>query len=370
MITKLSISNFKCFDHLILENLKRVTVITGASGSGKTALLEALLLAAKGNPDAIMRINKSRAVPELTALQPGVGMLPFLLQGTPNVMSPQAFNRNWSGIFYDSAKPISVINIDDTGCERSVAISMGSASAEPQLALLPALSSQPKLVTFDRRIGVNQQPPIIVSLNQSSQMTYSRSAEDLGPVAFYFPSTAQFSETDNVIWFSELKFTGKAQHVIKTIVSDFPFIENLEVLSPDGTGAVYAILNGGAVRGLSEVSSGIHKTFSLYCGLSSLTDGVLMLDEIENGIYYEKFTSLWQNLYQMAVQTKNQIFITSHSQECLMALLPLLENNADDFTLLRTERHDKGCVVKQISASAMKAALRGNIDLRGSNNAE
>ena len=42
MITKLQISNFRCFKSLDLEGLRRLNMIIGLNASGKTALLEAL----------------------------------------------------------------------------------------------------------------------------------------------------------------------------------------------------------------------------------------------------------------------------------------------------------------------------------------
>ena len=46
MITKLRISNFRCFKSLRLEGLRRLNLIIGLNASGKTALLEALAYAA------------------------------------------------------------------------------------------------------------------------------------------------------------------------------------------------------------------------------------------------------------------------------------------------------------------------------------
>ncbi len=46
MITKLQISNFRCFKSLRLEGLRRLNLIIGLNASGKTALLEALAYAA------------------------------------------------------------------------------------------------------------------------------------------------------------------------------------------------------------------------------------------------------------------------------------------------------------------------------------
>jgi hypothetical protein len=39
--------------------------------------------------------------------------------------------------------------------------------------------------------------------------------------------------------------------------------------------------------------------------------------------------------------------------------------HADDFSLLRTEREGDKCIVRHITGKAMRAALSGEIDLRG-----
>src|ERR1700689_4716553 len=42
-ITRFEVSNFKKFDHLVVENIGQVNLITGDNNVGKTTLLEALL---------------------------------------------------------------------------------------------------------------------------------------------------------------------------------------------------------------------------------------------------------------------------------------------------------------------------------------
>jgi len=360
MITDLTVSNFRCFDQLELTDLKRVTVITGASGSGKTALLEALLIAAKGNPEAAMRANKGRALPENF-----MNVIPNLFQGLA-VTSAQGFQSSWSGLFNNPAKPFFMSYRDTEKGLYSLAVTFSNDGSSLNVPLLSVENAQVKSVVFERIKNTVAEPSITISLNQNGQMQASRNSEDFGPSLFYFTSTAQFAEIDNVSWFSNLRMSGKAEKVIKIISADFPFIKDLQVLSPANATGIYAIMADNTVRPLSLVSSGIHKIFSLYCGVSDLNDGVILLDEIENGVYYERYTSLWRHLYEMAVETRNQLFVTSHSSECLHALLPVLAEKVEDFTLLRTERQNGQCVVQQISGQAMRAALRGEIDLRGS----
>ncbi len=366
MITNLSVDNFRCFDHLSLGALKPITIITGASGSGKTALLEALLIAAKGHPDAVVRANRVRAVPESMAIpQPLMAALPMILQGSFPIL-PQAFQSSWASLFGDISKPVGMTFSDSSGVERSLTIAFENSTSPASPSSMPSDGGQSKRIVFNRMIADKQEQPLYVFLNQNNQMEFSGTVSQFGPTLFYFQSTAQFSETDNVSWFSDLRVSGKADGVVDMVRSDFPFIRDLQVLSPAGATGVYAIMQDGSVRSLSLVSSGIHKMFSLYCGISDLSSGVMLLDEIENGVYYERYISLWRHLYKMTTEKQNQIFVTTHSEECLKALEPVLEEDASNVTLLRTERHENRCSVRQISGKAVRAALRGDIDLRGS----
>ncbi len=44
MIEKISIQNFRCFGNTTIEGFKRINLIGGLNNSGKTALLEAIIL--------------------------------------------------------------------------------------------------------------------------------------------------------------------------------------------------------------------------------------------------------------------------------------------------------------------------------------
>jgi len=55
ILDSLEISNFRAFEHLTIERLGRVNLITGKNGVGKSALLEAIwLFAQRGNPDIML----------------------------------------------------------------------------------------------------------------------------------------------------------------------------------------------------------------------------------------------------------------------------------------------------------------------------
>jgi AAA15 family ATPase/GTPase len=60
MIESLEVKNFRCFKDLHLSDLRRINVVVGDSGSGKTALLEALWICAGMGPEFFFALGVGR----------------------------------------------------------------------------------------------------------------------------------------------------------------------------------------------------------------------------------------------------------------------------------------------------------------------
>jgi hypothetical protein len=282
-------------------------------------------------------------------------------------MPPPIFRGIWEHLFRDPAHPLSFTYTDDEGLVRSVELSFGGIeNVAVQMDGTSAQAVGPaRPVIFKRRRG-DKEDIASARLDQNGQLV-TGFAPDLGPVTFLFSANTTYSEADNIQWLSELRLRRKLASVTGALIQDFSFITDLEILAPFGVQATYASLKSGDVRPLSLVSAGIHKLFSLYCGVSFAHGGVVLVDEIENGVYYGLYEAMWRHLYDICRQldNQNQLFVTSHSLECLKALLPIVDNNPNDFSLIQTERRGDQCVVHQVSGQAMQAALAGEGDLRG-----
>ncbi len=113
------------------------------------------------------------------------------------------------------------------------------------------------------------------------------------------------------------------------------------------------------------VSSGIHKVLTLILASLTYKMGVVLIDEFENGIFYRRYTDLWQLMHRLAIERGNQVFVSSHSLECLRAALPVVRDQPTDFTLIRMENTIDGTVVKTFSGAEFAAALEQDVDPRG-----
>jgi AAA15 family ATPase/GTPase len=99
-------------------------------------------------------------------------------------------------------------------------------------------------------------------------------------------------------------------------------------------------------------------------GIASQEGGCVLIDEIENGFYYERLTAIWKALYAIAVVSRCQLFVTTHSQECLRSLLPVLEESGKHFSLLKTERVEGNPRVFVSAGEVMTAAIQSGFELR------
>jgi AAA domain, putative AbiEii toxin, Type IV TA system/AAA domain len=349
MIETLDVTNFRCFETLKLESLRRVNILTGANASGKTALLESLLIGAIGSPEGMIRSNRLRGGQEFFSL------------------GPQNFKSFWAPWFNNLDQQIVISYADDEKVTRALKIYFSAQATaagtgrNQSVGATQAQSITP--ILFDRILPNNRVQRLVGSLNPQGQPVF-QAAANYGPITYIFPATLASSEADNVTWFSDIKINGRADEVVEQITSEFPFIKDLEVLAPGGIQAIYAKLDR-VSRPLSQISAGIHKILSVYSGISAIEKGVVLIDEIENGIYYEKYESVWRGIVDLCKRRNNQVFITSHSLECLKALVPVLEENLDDFSLIRTERRNGKCVAIHTSGASMKAAIEMGGEIRG-----
>ncbi len=376
MIESLQLSGFRCFEGIALDGLTRVNVITGDNASGKSALIEALLIAAKGTPETLVTLDNIRGIQTASPPIFGVPLIAF-----PAFVPPIAFKGVWDHFFRarivadkDGKKTlftvprISMTYMDSAHVVKTLNIFFQESATEAAnvITVPQMMGSQSITPLVMERVHPPDKPVRqFVTVGPQGQIQVQPRLPDFGPAIIIFPANGVYSETDNMTWFSKLREAGKSDRILTLIKGYFPYISNLEILQPSGIQSLYAVLQSGEIRRLSTVSAGLTKIVSILLGCSSIENGIVLIDEIENGVFYEKYQFFWSALYEIAQETKNQLFVASHSKECLRELVAVIGRKADDFGLLRTGRENGSCNVEQINGIAMRAALAGDNEIRG-----
>ena len=95
--------------------------------------------------------------------------------------------------------------------------------------------------------------------------------------------------------FSEFSKKKKDVPVRKALKAVFPTIAELSVENDVSGNALYCSVPWMAEKvPVAAVSSGVNKVLAILLGIATMSKGVVLLDELENGIYYKTYADVWK----------------------------------------------------------------------------
>src|ERR1035441_6134308 len=114
-----------------------------------------------------------------------------------------------------------------------------------------------------------------------------------------------------------------------------------------------------------KISDGINRLLGICLGIGYYRNGMVLIDQIEDGFHYKILPALWESIYSLAEDFNVQLFISTHSGECMEAMLPIVKQHAQDICLLRATRTEKvGCTIDALSGEYLETALEQEFEVR------
>jgi len=165
--------------------------------------------------------------------------------------------------------------------------------------------------------------------------------------------------------FSELSKNFESGGFIEQFSKLYPTIKNLSVEVSGGIASIFAEVNGLPKKiPLSLASGGMSKLSAILLGITQQAGGVVLVDEIENGFYYNRLPMVWSALDQFSRANNCQLFISTHSAECLRAAAKIAAVNPSDFSIMRTVMGSEGTAVRGFDGARFADAIEDDIELR------
>lgn len=303
MIENIKINNFRGIKELTIENLGQINIILGKNNCGKTSLLDAiLLLSGATNPRLPITINWARNYSN---------------------MSDEMFRINFYGL--EPKNKIRLSGKYNHSKERNLTISYREERSE-------IIGKEND--TLDIHYYLNLEAEISgkkyhTELKYPGNDTTSASVSDIKDEeyteelkTFYISSSDPFNNNKQL--FTNL-LLDKQEHAI---------IESLRTIEPNLKDIIVANDNLYADIGLEKripiqvLGDGIRKIISILINIYQAKDGgVLLIDEIDNGLHYQSMPTLWKTILWMANKYDVQIFATTNNIESLQALNKVLSND-------------------------------------------
>ncbi len=118
----------------------------------------------------------------------------------------------------------------------------------------------------------------------------------------------------------------------------------------------------------TQMGQAFARTLEIYCEIFANRPKILLIDEIENGLYYEGMEDFWKGLMAVLEDQDVQLFATTHSRECMEAAHKAAASiEGDPLRFLRLDRRiddPSKIVATTFGKEEMQTAIEFNREMR------
>lgn len=358
-LKSITFQNYRGFKNLKIESLKRINIIGGRNGTGKTTLLEGLFfLLDYQTPYAVTRPYVWRK----TQFGPSLIDQIFYQQDKAALVSITADTEIGiveSRIEHASAPtgisiqiPASPIHANDNTEQRTT--TQPTLSQNKGLSISVTLKNEKVYSVF-----------ILGASNGLSVTPYLAAAVPSIPGIFISAPTRNSPQEDSER-FSIISKSNQEEQLLQLISSIRKDITQIKILYENGIPTFYANISGTQLLPLALLGDGVQTAFSIGLAIMNCKNGMLFLDEFESAIHYSLLPDIWATIGRMATQYNCQIFAATHSLECIRAAAEGLgkTERAQDLQYIRLENRKGDIAAEVYSAAQLVRSLNGEWEIR------
>jgi hypothetical protein len=317
MIEELVLENFRGFRSLELKGLKHVNLVVGHNNTGKTSLLEGIVLLCEATRGAqlpgMFRANQGN---------PGLRYFPWLVRdGAPDRRAG--------------------LKCKERGLKTSV--------------LLMTQDSVNKGFSGGHQGPVAQFGPFLVFTSAPGRNLICR----VVPVQHRDPN-------------SLIPLVGKAyrrrggEETFQKLLGTLdPRIKKVRIDPGEDGNQVVVDIGLSELLPLAQAGQGVYRLATILADIIGEQPSVLLIDEIENGLHHSAQKQVWMGLAEAARELNVQIFATTHSGECLQAAhKAFLERPSYDLGVVQLFRTGDAVQGRLLDKEHIEAAIAADIELR------
>jgi hypothetical protein len=372
VLKNLQLTNFRGFEQLELKQLNRVNLIVGDNNTGKTSILEALYLLLGqthklGAFPSVFRafekrplgggVYRSPAGEAYASSQGDVYNRPADNESVPKP-NRDAFERFWLWLFRDrqTTNSITVSAKDELNIMRQVEVR--THPPEPGV-IARCFRVDPRSNGEVFRMNANGTTSFF-AVNDPSIRVSRLSVQPSSPTE----DAAKFNHAVNRPGGEESAeaFMRKMEPRLRKL--------RYRKLETESEPIVYAEI--GALPEFipsSQLGQAFTRMLHIYCELMIEKAGLLLADEIENGVYFANLQPFWSGIYNLVEEQNSQIVATTHSFECMKAAHLAACERADnggtyDLNIIRLDRVDWGIKATEFGRKTMEVAIANGWEMR------
>ena len=343
-ITSFEAIHYRGIDGLSLQNMSRANLITGVNGIGKTALIEAIwIFTGRRNPGLLWNRNVQRSN------HPVIDPVAELSDSFIKLRGKENGKEDRWKIEFEPVERVERVPFDENDTE------------SPPIPIAGRLHSW---------IG----DELIDDVPRSMHDTPN------GAVLYGIPSRHEKKGhciIEGTSWqlvmpdeflqrYSDMVREGHKHTLRKAINLILPGIQDIEILT-DTTGNFYLSANTSknVQLPLQALGGGVVRLFRLYLNFFTARNGMVLVDEVENGMHFSVLRDLWSLVRSAMHEWDVQFVATTHSAECIDAAMEVFECEPDDLSIHKLYTDESGSVrATTFTGETLAGARDLNLEVR------
>ena len=351
MIKEIKIQNYKLFKEFTVKDLPRILLIGGKNSCGKSSLLEALYLALSFDCGNIL---VSRNIVDL--------------QG--DIWFRSMFsNMNFK-------EPVIVEYTEDFHLKKIKLEGLYSTPIPLHFHTQSKISGETMSTPVQNGLKITYwediHKPHKETLLYAMQNQFYYKDPNFLPLrrkhtCFLYPSGLLTSIPGYINLYSQLILEDykNGERFIKAMQIVHPDLKSLSVLFVNSKPMIYGDIGKQKIP-LSLMGGGINRLMSILLAISFAKNGVVLIDELENGFHHSVLPRVWEVITQHAKSCNTQIIATTHSLDLMKSAIEGVPKDLQpDFQYRRIERQ-KNSIFKTVDYdfNSLKNTVSLNLEAR------
>lgn len=356
MIKTLKINRFKLFESLKIDNFSRITVFGGKNNVGKTSILEAIFtFYDRSNPEVTLKQLSWRGVKTVA-------------------MTPEAM---WAPIFkdFEMSMPID-IEVHETKKRERLRIRLNSKYQKKLKVGKPGVAGGPMQIETEQYatptvaldfiyyIGDREKGLSHILIDQGRLgMHIEKTAASKDAVIY--PSGRAINPSEEAERFGKIDMVGRIDELTNIMKIIEPRLKSLSSIAQANFSYIYGDIGLPKKIPISFMGEGISKLMAYILAILTTENGIVLIDEIENGMHYSVLPEVWKAICGAAKNSNCQVIITTHSYEAIAAMKEALQDEKKTtFSYVRLDRFDDEIVPKYYEQDMLLSAFERKWEIR------
>ncbi|MDQ1354958.1 MAG: hypothetical protein QG657_5267 [Acidobacteriota bacterium] len=372
-IETLTIELFRVLRKLQIDGLGRINLITGRNNTGKSSILEALrILASDASPTVIDNILRYREEDigeseESTRQIDNERLLQIsnLFHGFPKLSDkslPIVISAKGRHPSMRLTLEVALVSEErgQEGQPRRLVPLQGNLFGESDgiPALVIETGGVKRILTLDnfRRYGYRMRS-LRPDLNDESNL----------PCVFVSPYGGEHTATLGILW-DKIALSDLEKDVVEALRIIDPEISAVSMVGGEGPRQPRtAIVRAGNLPRpvpLRSFGDGLNRLFGIVLSLVNAKNGLLLIDEFENGMHHTVQLDVWRAVFKLSRHLDIQVFATSHSWDAVETFQEAAAETPGEGVLVRLSRKDDDIIPTIFAEDDLAIAAREHIEVR------